>query len=85
MAFENEDDICACLLDAQRPNLDNLTRTRILLLSFSPIPVQLFNKFIPKLASSSAILKEMRINIQNSYSVYFGHHAHFTSFVRYDK
>ena len=34
MAFENADDICVCLFDAQRPNLDK-TRTLILLLSFS--------------------------------------------------
>ena len=40
MAFENADDICACLFDAQRPNLDK-TRTRFLLIFFSvasPVP-----------------------------------------------
>ena len=34
MAFKNVDDICVCLFDAQRLNLDK-TRTLILLLSFS--------------------------------------------------
>ena len=61
MAFENADDICAGLFDAQRPNRDK-TRTRFLLIFFSvasPVPkgLVLVQWVRPKLASSSAISK----------------------------